>query len=224
LGLTEVEFPLIYPHWRAGTLPLSSRIAHLFPTAFEAPRIRFMLVDEDTREIYPGWVVRNNHYVYGLQDWYEDKGVIPGSLVRIRKGKKPGEVLIHCDTHRSSRDWVRTILVGSDSGIVYAMLKQTISTSFDERMTIFVPDVGMLDQVWENTQRERIPFEKVLANTVRELAKLNPQSHVHATELYAALNMVRRCPPGPILSALATNPAFMHVGDLHFRISDSDHS
>ena len=220
--LNEVEFPLIYPHWRAGTLPLSARVAHLFPTAYEAPRIRFMLVDGETKEKYPGWVVRSNRYVYGLKDWYENKGMIPGSLIRIRRGKNPGEVIIHCDTHRSTRDWVRTILVGSDGGIVYAMLKQTISTSYDERMTIFVPDVSMLDQVWENAQRERIPFEKILTNTVRELAKLNPQSHVHATELYAALNMIRRCPPGPILSVLASSSSFAHVGDLHFRINDME--
>jgi hypothetical protein len=218
--LKEVELALIYPHWRAGTLPLSARVTHLFPTAYEAPRIRFMLVDGETQEKFPGWVVRANRYVYGLKNWYENKGVIPGSLIQIRRGKIPGEVIVHCDTHRSTRDWVRTILVGSDGGIVYAMLKQTISTTYDERMTIFVPDAEMLDQVWGNAQRERMPLDKLLANTVRELAKLNPQSHVHATELYAAMNMIRRCPPGPILSVLASNSSFVHVGDLHFRIND----
>lgn len=219
--LDEVEFPLIYPHWRAGTLPLSARIEHLFPTAFEAPRIRFSLVDGSTSEKFQGWVVRNHRYVYGLQEWFEAKGLIPGSLVKVRRGKNPGEVIVDCDVHRPTRDWVRTILVGSDGGIVYAMLKQTLSTSFDERMTIFVPDVSMLDQVWENTQRERVPFEKILVNTVRELAKLTPQSHVHATELYAAVNIIRRCPPGPILALLASHASFVHVGDLHFRFIDS---
>jgi hypothetical protein len=219
--LDEVEFPLIYPHWRAGTLPLSSQIEHLFPTAYEAPRIRFTLVDGDTKEKFQGWVVRTNRYVFGLREWYESKGMIPGSLIRIRRGKIPGEVIVRCDVHRPSREWVRTVLVGSDGGIVYAMLKQSLSTSFDERMTIYVPDASMLDQVWENTQRERTPFEKILVSTVRELAKMNPQSHVHATELYSAVNTVRRCPPGPILSTLASRSSFTHVGDLHFRYNDS---
>jgi hypothetical protein len=112
--------------------------------------------------------------------------------------------------------------VGSDGGIVFAMLKQTISTTFDERMTIVVPDVEAVDRVWQNAQKERIPFERNLVNTVRELSKLTPQSHVHATELYAALNIVRRSPPAPILAMLAARPWFVHVGDLHFRFDDSE--
>jgi len=222
LGLEEVQLPIIFPHWRAGTLPLSTRIRHLFPTAYEAPRVRIMLVDGDTGAKFPGWVVRPSRYVYGLREWYEAKGIIPGSFIRIRRAKNPGEVIVQCETRRPSREWIRTVLVGSDGGMVFAMLKQTIATSFDERMVIVVPDLEAIDQVWLNAQRERVPFERILVNTVRELSKLNPQSHVHATELYAALNIVRRCPPAPILGILASRPWFIHVGDLHFRFDDSE--
>ena len=58
--------------------------------------------------------------------------------------------------------------------------------------------------------------------TLRETARLNPQSHVHASELYAAINVLRRCPPAPILAILASRPIFAHVGDLHFRLGSSD--
>jgi hypothetical protein len=214
---------LIFPHWRAGTLPLSARIRHLFPTAYEAPRIRFMLVDGDTGDKFPGWVVRERKYVSGLRDWYNAKGLMPGSEVRVRRGKIPGEVIVQCDTRRPNREWIRTLLVGSDSGVVFAMLKQTIRGPFDERMGIAIPDVEAIDQVWQQPQKERMPFERVVVNTVRELAKLNPQSHVHASELYAAVNVMRRCPPGPILALLASRPWFVHVGDLHFRFDDSEH-
>jgi len=57
-------------------------------------------------------------------------------------------------------------------------------------MAIAVPDMETLDGVWTRMQKERPPFERVVVNMVRELAKLNPQSHVHASELYAALNIV----------------------------------
>ena len=221
-GIEEVILPIIFPHWRAGTLPLSTRIRHLFPTAYEAPRVRIMLVDGDTGARFPGWVVRPSRYVYGLREWYEAKGIIPGSLIRIRRAKNPGEVIVQCESRRPSREWIRTVLVGSDGGMVFAMLKQTIATSFDERMAIAAPDLEALDQVWQNSQKERVPFERVLVNTVRELSKLNPQSHVHATELYAAMNIIRRCPPGPILGILASRPWFVHVGDLHFRFDDSE--
>ena len=64
--LNEVQLTLTFPHWRAGTLPLTPRINHLFPTAYEAPRIRFQLVDGETGQKFPGWVVRKNRYVFGL--------------------------------------------------------------------------------------------------------------------------------------------------------------
>jgi hypothetical protein len=55
---------------------------------------------------------------------------------------------------------------------------------------------------------------------MREVTKLNPQGHVHAQELYAAVNLVRRVPPAPLLALLASRPAFVHVGDLHFRLDE----
>lgn len=218
----EVEIRLIYPHWRSGTLPLSARMRHLFPTAYETPHIRFTLVDGNTGKKFPGWVVRPKRYVFGLKDWYQEQGVMPGSLVWVRRGQNSGEVLVRCEPRRSSRDWIRTLLVGSDGGIVFAMLKQAVSAAYDERMGIAVPDPEAVDLVWQRLQKEKVPFERVVVNTVRELAKLNPQSHVHASELYAAVNVLRRCPPGPILALLASRSWFVHVGDLHYHFDDSE--
>ncbi|MCU0484909.1 MAG: hypothetical protein MUC85_02245 [Anaerolineales bacterium] len=218
----EVQLALNFPHWRAGTLPLSARVRHLFPTAYEAPRVRIILVDGETGQKFPGWVVRTHRYVYGLREWYQEKGIIPGSLIRVRRGAQPGEVIVQVESRKPTRDWVRTVLVGSDGGMVFVMLKQPISTTYDERMTIAVPDPEALEQVWQNTQKDRVPFEKTVVNMVRELAKLNPQSHVHASELYAAVNTVRRCPPGPLMALLVSRPWFIHVGDMHFRFDDSE--
>jgi hypothetical protein len=221
-NLNDIQLTLTYPHWRAGTLPLTARINHLFPTAYEAPRIRFVLVDGETGQRFPGWVVRANHYVYGLQDWYKSHGLMPGSLIRVKHGKNPGEVIVQCDSQRGSREWVRTVLVGSDGGIVFAMLKQIITAAYDERMAIAIPDPQGLDTAWKQIQKDRVPFERIVVNIVRDLAKLNPQSHVHASELYTAVNIIRRCPPGPILALLASRPWFIHVGDLHYRFDDSE--
>ncbi|OGO11970.1 MAG: hypothetical protein A2Y53_01605 [Chloroflexi bacterium RBG_16_47_49] len=220
--VNEVQLSLTFPHWRAGTLPLTARINHLFPTAYEAPRIRFLLVDGDTGQKFPGWVVRANHYVFGLKEWYKSHSLMPGSFVRVKRGKNPGEVIVQCDSQRGSREWVRTVLVGSDGGIVFAMLKQITTAAYDERMAIAIPDPEGLDTAWKQIQKDRVPFERIVVNTVRDLAKLNPQSHVHASELYTAVNIIRRCPPGPILALLASRPWFIHVGDLHYRFDDSE--
>ncbi len=216
----EVEVRLIYPHWRAGTLPISAKVRGLFPTAYEAPRIRFMLVDGESGEQFPGWVVREQRYVFGLKDWYEKYHMIPGSTLRVRRGEQPGEVVVQAEHRRPTREWVRTVLVGADDSIVLAMLKQEIVRNYDDRMAVSVPDVGALDAVWRRLQKEKTPFERVVVDMFRELSKLNPQSHVHATELYAGVNLVRRCPPGPVFALLNSRPWFAHLGDYYHRLTD----
>ena len=220
--LDEVEVCLIFPHIQSGTLPLTNRVSHLFPTAYEAPRIRFTIIDEETEEGFPAWVVRDNRYIFGLKDWYEKNNFNPGSIIKVKRGNVPGEVILSSDSNRSTRDWIKTVLVGSDGGVVFAMLKQLISGNIDDRMGIAIPDPEALIAVWEESQKKQPPFEEVVVSNVNELAKLNPQSHVHAIELYAAVNVVRRCPPEPILALLASRPWFTHVGDLHFRLSEQD--
>ncbi len=214
--ISSVTIPLIYPHLRAGTLPMSARTRKLFPTAYESARVRFTLVDGKTKQRIPAWVVLENGYVYGLREWYKSHQLIPGSLVQLRSGENPGEVIVEVKSQRSSKDWVRTVMVGKDGGFVFATLKQSITAEFNDRMVIHVPDFKSLDPVWEKKR----PFEELVLLVMRELTKSNPQGHVHAQELYAAVNLVRRVPPAPIFALLETNPIFKHVGDLHYRLNE----
>lgn len=216
----EVSISLIYPHLRGGTLPVSARVRSFFPTAYESPRVRFTLVDGKTRQRIPAWVVREHRYVYGLREWYKANVLIPGSLVRVRRGDNPGEVVIEARTYRATKDWMRTAIVGADGGVVFAMLKQAVSAEFNERMAFAIPSFDTVDQLW--TQDSKRPFEKLVADLIRELSKLTPQGHVHAQELYAAVNIVRRTPPAPLFALLASKPEFAHVGDLHFRLEEAE--
>jgi hypothetical protein len=214
----EVTISLIYPHLRSGTLPLSARVRPLFPTAYESPRVRFTLVDGRTKQKMPGWVVREHGYVYGLGEWYRANGLMAGSLVRIRRGDQPGEVIIEAKTYRSTKDWVRTVIVGADGGMVFALLKQPISAEFNDRMAFAIPSMEAVDQLW--LQDRQRPFDKLVADMIREMSKLTPQGHVHAQELYSAINIVRRIPPAPLFALLASKPEFTHVGDLYFRLTE----
>lgn len=217
-NLDEVTIPLIYPHLRVGTLPLSSRVQSLFPTAYEAPRVRFTLIDGKTDKRFPGWVVREHKYVYGLSEFYKENELMPGSLVTVRKGDNPGEVIVDAKSYRSKKDWLRTAIIGTDGVVVFAMLKQSVSAEFNERMAIATPAFDTVDQIW--TQPSKRSFGHLVENMVREMSKLTPQGHVHAQELYSAVNLVRRVPPAPLLAVLETDSNISHVGDLHFKLSD----
>ena len=218
-GAKEVTVSLIFPHLRSGTLPLSARVRPLFPTAYESPRVRFTLVDGKTKQKMPGWVVREHGYVFGLREWYKANDLMPGSLVRIRRGEHPGEVIIEAKSYRT-KDWVRTVIIGADGGMVFAMLKQSISAEFNDRMAFAIPSSDAVDQLW--LQDRKRPFEKLVADLIREMSKLTPQGHVHAQELYSAVNIVRRVPPAPLFALLASRPEFTHVGDLHFRLNEME--
>ena len=217
----EIKIGLLYPHWRAGTLPLCNRLDRFFPTAYESPRVRFTFIDSDSGQKIDGWVIRANRYAFGLRDWYVSQGMFPGSLMHIRKGKNQGEVIIQAEKRRPTREWIRTALIGADGGIVFAMLKQMVVTNFDDRLAVAIPDIAAVDQLWEQSSKLRGTLEHTVFTIMRELAKLNPQGHMHAQELYAAVNIVRRCPPGAILNLLVESPWSTHLGDLYFRIDET---
>lgn len=218
----QVTISLIYPHWRAGTLPITKAIRKLFPAAYEAPRVQFKFIDADTNEVISGWVVRTNKYVFGLREWYQTAGLIPGNFVTISKGEKAGEVLISAGKRKPSREWVRTALIGADGGIVFAMLKQLVSGSIDERMAVVIPDLDAMDTLWGNGNYFRQPVDIIMKKVMKEQAKLNPQGHVHCQELYSAVNLVRRCPPSLILSILQNRSWSNHMGDLYYRLTENE--
>ncbi|NPA26124.1 MAG: hypothetical protein GXO36_00775 [Chloroflexi bacterium] len=218
----EVEWVLIYPHWRAGTLPLSGRLRHLFPTASGAERVYFTFVDADTGQTFPGWVVRPGRYVYGLGEWYRRKGLFPGARVWVRKGPQPDQVIIQARTHRPNREWVRVAQVGADGRLHISTHAVPVVADYEEHMAFVVPNPEALDVVWDRVQHEKLPIENLLVSFMRELAKLTPQAHVDAAELYAAFNLVRRSPPGPIFALLATRPWFEHVGDTYYRLRNAE--
>lgn len=221
--LNSTSVTLIYPHWRTGSLPLTSRTKSVFPSAIETERIKIRLVDKDNGQEISGWVVRPFGYVYGLKKWYEEKELIPGSIIIIEASPEAGSLFIQVQKRRSNREWMKTVLVGADGGIVIALLKQPVTAGFQEQMAIVVPDVNAMDLIWEARSIKPRTLKSDVLRMVQELSKLNTQQHVHFTELYAAVNLLRRCPPTPILHLLFSEPEFSHVGDQYFHLNESDY-
>ncbi len=215
----EVTVSLIYPHWRTGTLPISYRLRHFFPTAYESPRIRFTLVDARSGERMPAWVVRERGYIFGLKDWYEKNGLMPGSLVTVRHGEAPGEVFIEVKQPKKSKEWIKTVLVGADGGVVFALLRQIVQAGFDERMSIAITDQEAVDKLWQDSDRGLAGLHKLVLHLMRQLTKLYPHGNIHAQELYAVINVVRRISPRDLLALLTAHSKVQYVGDLYFRLA-----
>lgn len=217
----EASLILSFPHWRVGTLPLNPRLNRIFPHAQQAVHIRFEFVDAENGERFPGWVVTPQRYVFGLAEWYQKKGLIAGGMLRVRKGEKAGEVRLEAATRKSAREWVRTAVASANNRLSYSMQKQAISVEYDEQSVIAVSDPRVVDDIWLRLEENKSPLPSLVVDVFRELAKLNPQSTVHARTLYHAVNVVRRIQPGPIFAELATQSYYSHVGDLYYRFDEA---
>ena len=211
----EVEEPvtvvLTFPHRRAGTLPLSSRLARVFPTG-RTHRIRFVIRDADTGEEMEGWVVRERRFVYGLLEWYERHEVPIGAYLDISQADEPGVVLIQRRAQRMRREWTRVATV-VDGRLTFEMGRFPLSSEVDDLMVIMMEDLVTVDEVIERARREKPSLKEVIAELVPELAKLSPQGMVHAATIYSAANLVMRVPPGPILAALVSDDRYAPMGD-----------
>lgn len=213
----EVTITLNYPHWRMGTLPLSWKVEHLFPTAHRAPRIKITLVDaqHDDAEI-DGWVVREYGYVYGLGDFYQIHNLPVGAQITIRHEEERGRLVIDFQGHKPRSEWVKVAYV-ENNRLKFEERQQLIGATYESLMALGVEDIASVDAVSEHHRKNNYDLTTIMTDLLRELAAFSPQEHVHCVTLYSAVNLIRRCPPGPIFARLATH--FVHAGGPYWRLS-----
>jgi hypothetical protein len=214
----EATVTLTYPHRRLGTFPLSNRTIGIFPTARQTPHVSFMLVDGQDGEEYPAWVVRKERYVFGLAKFYRKHKLPVGAYVTVSKGKQAGKVEINFRSYKPRTEWIRLIIPRNDT-ISFENQKRAIGAEYDELMIMGADDLAGVDAVVQLTQQQRKSLVAILRSIIPSLGALTPQGTVHAKTLYAALNVLRRCPPGPIFAVLAANPDFQNVGGDYWKLS-----
>src|SRR5258707_2724348 len=214
----EAALSLIYPHRRVGTLPLTSRVEKLFPATTEDRRVRVTMVDGQDNTEFAGWVVHEGKYVFGLDDFYRRHKLPIGAAVTIRTTNDPSWLVINFDAHRPRTEYIR-LAVPQNDRLTFANFKRSIGAGYDELLILGAEDIEGVDEEWAATRERRRGLVEIMRELIPELARLNPQNAVHAKTLYSAVNVIRRCPPGPIFAALVTRPEFSHVGGPYWRLS-----
>lgn len=213
-----VTISLNFPHRRAGTLPLNSHLRQLFPTAYEAPRVLVILIDGQTGEEMNGWVVREHRYVYGLSDFYRRHKLPVGAYITVERTDDPARVMVNFRGYRPRTEWIRLAYVGDDNRLRLDSQKRLIGAEYDELMALGAEDLKAIDSIWIDPANPREPLHETIRHLMGALARLSPQRTVHAKTLYSVVNVVRRCPPGPIFAALVAHPEFEHVGGPYWRL------
>ena len=214
----EVSITLIYPHRRVGTLPINSETCHIFPAA-KTPRIAITVIDQLDKSEYPCWVVHEHRYVYGLAPLYQKHHLPVGAYVYLNRTDDAARIAIDFDSYRPRTEWIPLAERTDDDRLRFHTAKRAIGADYDEMIIVGVGNLPEVDKLGKDTQSKRVTLTRLLRGLVAELSRQNPQGTVHSKVLYSALNILRRCPPGPMFAALLSSPDFDYVGGNYWKLS-----
>jgi len=210
---------LTYPHRRYGTIPINGRTVNFFPTG-QKGKSTVTLVDGRWGTRCTGWVAHEGRYVSGLAKWMEDHALPVGAQITLERTPKANEVIMDYRTRRPKREWSRIGTADlAAKQLRFEMNKVQIACEYDEYLIVAENETSAIDELRDQLARDGVTIFQIVEQVVPELTKLNPNGTVHAKSVYSAVNMLRRCPPGPIFYALLTNRKFRDVGGGFFALA-----
>ncbi len=207
---------LTYPHRRAGTLPLNSRLSHFFPRSRIARCIWMTFIDSKDGEIHQGWVFPEGRYVSGLAPWYRKHRVPIGAYISLYKTDEPTRIRIDYIAYNERSENVR-IAEPKQNRLRFSEQRRPISVAYDDLMIFGVADLPGLDTVAAATQS--LPLPQLLRDLGGALSALTPQGALHFKTLYSAVNLLRRLPPAPLCAALLQSADFRSVGGNYWTLT-----
>jgi hypothetical protein len=177
------------------------------------------LVDGQDDEEYTGWVVPSARYVFGLASFYRKHHLPIGAYVTVTPGKTPDRFRIDFTAYRARTEWIRLIQPKGDQ-IYFENSKRSIGADYDDLMIMGIDELEALDAVIQVVQQQRKSLTAIIRMVLPALGKLTPQGTAHVKTIYSAVNVLRRCPPGPIMATLEANPDFANVGGHYWKLRD----
>ncbi|MCY3866619.1 MAG: hypothetical protein OXG68_14375 [Chloroflexi bacterium] len=214
----EVSLTLTYPHRRVGTLPINSETRYIFPEA-TTPRIAITMLDALDKAEYPCWVVHEFKYVYGLAPIYQKHHLPVGAYVYLNRTDDRSRIEIEFDNYRPRTEWIPLVERTEQDRLRFQTAQRAIGADYDELIIVGVSNLPEVDKLGNEIQTKRVTLSELLRSLIFELSGQNPQGTVHSKVLYSTLNIIRRCPPGPMFATLISNPDFEYVGGNYWKFS-----
>jgi hypothetical protein len=218
--LDEATIPLIYPHRRNGTFPLNAKMRRIFPSALRTPRVWVTIVDGQDGEESAGWVVREERYVFGLGRFYRKHKLPVGAYITVNQDEDdPGYIILDFNSYKPRTEYIK-LITPRNGQLAFEEQKRAIGAEYDSLMVLGTDEIATVDALAEATRQQRKPLASIIRAIITEIGRVSPQGTVHAKTIYSAVNVLRRCPPGPILATLISNPDFEYVGGLYWKLSE----
>jgi hypothetical protein len=157
--------------------------------------------------------------VYGLAPLYEKYRLPIGAKVTARQGATPDRIEIDAHVHKARTEWVPVFRLQGDAPH-FETIRRPIEADYDQLMLIGVDQLAELDQLVKQAQTGKKSLTAILKMLLPSLGKLTPQGAAHLKTIYTAVNLLRRCPPGPIFATLEANPDFTSIGGEYWKLFD----
>lgn len=214
--LEEASAYLIYPHRRAGTLPVNRAIRCIVPTA-RTPRIYVEIIDDVNHVRFPGWIVHEHQYIYGLLDYYTQNRLSIGTRLYLRRGDHPGQLHLRYDAYKARREFIPVVQATRDH-LTLMQTQRAIGAEYDMQLIVGIDNLEATDELTRSFQNKSLAT--ILKAIIAEAGKFSPQGAVHAKTIYSLANVFRRVPPGLVFATLAANPDFQAIGDVLWKLNE----
>ncbi len=215
-ALTAAQVVLTFSHRLAGTLGWSRRLAAVLPKV-NKPRVPVTFRDRANGREFLVWLVKEGRYIFGLRDWYEANDLPAGAYIEISRGPANNVFIIDCKRRRPKREWVR-FATNRDGHLRLETAQRPVGCEFDDLMSVFCDNVAALSGLRGEHPRD---VAQAAREAFPEIAKLSPQGNVHASTLYAVVNVITRASPMAVFSAISSSPAYQSVGDNYWHLSET---
>ncbi len=216
VSLPSTTLSLTYPHLVSGTLPLNRHSLPFFPKG-HGERTVVTLIDGRWGQRFTAWVVHGGRYVAGLRPWYEQHKLPAGAYLVLERRDNSGEIVVDFKPKRMRREWMRKAQV-VDGKIDIQLRKGEVACEYDEQTIIGDERPDELARLRTTLAFASRPLVDIVYEIFVDLAGLSQSGAVHAKTIYGAVNLVRRCPPGPIFAAIATDPRIQPIADGLYRL------
>ena len=208
---------LTYPHRASGTIPMNKRSRTFFPTG-HGERTVVTLIDGRWGQPFQAWAVHRGRYIAGLRNWFEQHKIPAGAYITLERKPETGEVVVDFRPKRMRREWARWAQVTPELALDIQLRKQEVACEYDEDIIIGEDQPEEIAELRESPQYAEASLDVLVHRIFVDLAGLSQQGTVHAKTVYSAINLVRRCPPGPIFACLATDDRIQPMGNNQFRL------
>ena len=210
---TSVRFELTFPHLYAGTMPASQRLLRMMPASTQR-YYPITLVDSRNKQRFDAWVVPDERYVCGLEEWYTSVGLCVGAEVTITPTDEAMTFAVAIAPVRSRRrGWIRAATVAEGDLNIQLQQQAPPPVRADANMLIVVPDGEAIEGLMRQAAEAQLSLSATVRSVFQELAKLGAGGTVHAKSLYSAANLLRRTGAVPVFAELTRRACYNPVGD-----------